>query len=202
MNGGLNCNSEECRSAAGRRRIVLTGPSLPLPLLLSGPQSCRRLVRRNQNRGSCPLWIIGLPCQTRGRSLRQADYPQLRRGTHPTTNQAATPLRDRGLRRRVHDDAGDRAWPVGCGARLQPRLAPDPDRVRAGVAGAVDRCAAARGRERRRPARARYRVQADGAVLSGGTPGSGSDAPGLQSGRDGDRRRHPGVAVSQACCGL
>ena len=66
-------------SRLGRRRIVLTGPSLPSPLLLSGLQSCRRLVRRHQNRDRRPLWIIGLPCQTRGRSLRQADYPQLPR---------------------------------------------------------------------------------------------------------------------------
>ena len=77
-------------SRLGRRRIVLTGPSLPSPLLLSGLQSCRRLVRRHQNRDRRPLWIIGLPCQTRGRSLRQADYPQLPRSTHPTTNLAAT----------------------------------------------------------------------------------------------------------------
>ena len=77
-------------SRLGRRRIVLTGPSLPSPLLLSGLQSCRRLVRRHQNRDRRPLWVIGLPCQTRGRSLRQADYPQLPRSTHPTTNLAAT----------------------------------------------------------------------------------------------------------------
>ena len=93
-------------------------------------------------------------------------------------------VRLRGLRRRVHDDAGARARPVGCGARLRRGLAPDPDRVGAGVAGVVDRCAAARERERRCRTRARHRVQADGAVLSGGTPGSGSDAPGPQSHRE------------------
>ena len=47
----------------GRRRIVLTGPSLPPPLSLSGLQNRRRLGRRNQNRDRCPLWInrLALP---------------------------------------------------------------------------------------------------------------------------------------------
>ena len=44
-------------------------------------------------------------------------------------------------------DAGDRSRPVGSGPRLQPGLAADPRRLRAGVAGAVARGAPARERQ-------------------------------------------------------
>ena len=85
----------------------------------------------------------------------------------------AVRLRVRDVPGPVHRHAGDRPRLFRCGPRLQPGLAPHPRRVCAGFAGAVDRCDAARERERQRPARARHRGQADRAVLSGGTPGSG-----------------------------
>ena len=42
--------------ATGRRRIVLSGPSVTLPISLSGEYSGRGLSRRHQNRARCPLW--------------------------------------------------------------------------------------------------------------------------------------------------
>ena len=89
----------------------------------------------------------------------------------------AVRLRHRDVRRPVHDDAGDRARPVGCGPRLQPGLAPDPRRIRRRVAGAVAPGAPARERQRRHPARARDRLLGDRALVAGAASGRQGNEP-------------------------
>ena len=74
-----------------------------------------------------------------------------RRRSRAAPPRSACGLRLRDVRRRLYGHAGDRLRPLGehirLGARLQPGLAPDPRRFRAGVAGVLARSAPARERQ-------------------------------------------------------
>ena len=80
-------------SKRGRRRIVLSGPSVLPRLSVSGPRSRRQPARQNRNRDARPPWISSPPPPDSWRSLRRATYPPLRRAPPPPANHAATASR-------------------------------------------------------------------------------------------------------------
>ena len=80
-------------SKRGRRRIVLSGPSVLPRLSVSGPRNRRQPARQNRNRDARPPWISSPPPPDSWRSLRRATYPPLRRAPPPPANHAATASR-------------------------------------------------------------------------------------------------------------